>query len=365
VLNRLWRFGEPQRAGGIAAIQADAVMMRLAAQRMKKILFSKRHMKNRAHAYMLVTVALGFPHLAAAQPYPSKSIRMIIPAAPGGGIDTVGRAVGPKVAEALGQPVVPDNKPGAASMIGSELTAKAAPDGYTFLMMTNSHAINAAVRKNLRYDPVKDFAEISLLVVSPYLLVVHPSVPVKTVRELVELARRRPGALHFGSAGSASATHLAGELFNSMFKTNIVHVPYKGGTPAVVDLVGGHVQLMFNNLIAVMPLVKSGRLRALAVTSAKRMSLLPEMPTVAEAGVAGYEAALWYGAMLPAGTPSPIVATLNRELVKAVKANDVHERLASEGYEVIGSTPEEMARYLRADIERWRKVVGSLGLQID
>jgi tripartite-type tricarboxylate transporter receptor subunit TctC len=288
---------------------------------------------------------------------------MIIPAAPGGGVDTIGRAVGQKLTAALGQAVVADNRAGAGTMIGSELTAKSPPDGYTLLMMTNSHAINAAFQKNLKYDPVNDFAEVSLLAVSPFLLVVHPSVPVKTVRELVELARRRPGELQFASAGSISATHLAGELFKHMAKVDMLHVPYKGGTPAVVDLVGGHVQLMFNNVIAVMALAKSGRLRVLAVTSAQRLSALPAVPTVAESGVPGYESASWYGALLPAETPAQIVSTLNREVVKAIRAPDVRERLTSEGAEVVGSTPEEFAQYLRKDIERWRKLVPVLNIQ--
>jgi len=312
---------------------------------------------------IFIGLAIGVPHHSIAQSYPSKSIRMIIPAAPGGGVDTIGRAVGQKVSEALGQPVVPDNRPGAGTMIASELTAKAAPDGYTFLMVTNSHAINASVQKNLKYDPVNDFSEISLLAISPYLLVVHPSVPAKSVRELIELARKRPGELHFASAGSISATHLAGELFKYLSKINIIHVPYKGGTPAVTDLVGGHVQMMFNNLIAVMALAKSGRLRALAVTSAQRLPMLPALPTVAEAGVPGYEAASWYGGLLPARTPPQIVATLNRELVKAIKAADVRDRLVSEGAEVIGSTPEEFGQYLRKDIDRWRKLVPALDIQ--
>ncbi len=313
-------------------------------------------------AVSIALALIGAP-FAAAQSYPAKPIRMIIPAAPGGGVDTIGRAVGQKMSEALGQTVVPDNRAGAGTMIGSELTAKAPPDGYTFLMLTNSHAINAAVQKNLKYDPINDFAEISLLAISPYLLVVHPSVPAKNVRELVELARKRPGELLFASAGTASATHLAGELFKVVAKINIVHVPYKGGTPAVTDLVGGHVQLMFNNLISVLALSKSGRLRPLAVTSAKRLPLLPELPTVAESGYPGYEAASWYGAAAPAGTPPQIIGALNRELVKAIKAPDVRERLASEGAEIVGSTPEEFTRYMRRDIERWRKLVPTLDLR--
>ena len=303
--------------------------------------------------------------IAHAQTYPARPIRAIIPAPAGGGVDTIGRAVAQKLSESLAQPVIPDNRPGAGTMIGSELTAKAPPDGYTILFVTNSHAINASLQKNLKYDPVKDFSEISLIAVTPYLLVVHPSVPAKSVRDLIDLARKRPGEIHFASAGTTSATHLAGELFAYMARIKLVHVPYKGGMPGVTDLVGGHVQLMFNNLISVLGLVKQKRLHALGITSANRSPLLPALPTVAESGVPGYESASWYGALLPANTPANIVATLNREMVRAVKAPDIRDRLTAEGAEVIGSTPEEFAVYMRKDIDRWSKLVSLLGLRVE
>jgi tripartite-type tricarboxylate transporter receptor subunit TctC len=314
----------------------------------------------------LVVAALVTSASAAyAQSYPAKPVRVIIPAPVGGGVDTIGRAVSQKLAEALGQPFVPDNRPGAGTMIGSELTAKAPPDGHTVLFMTNSHAINAALQKNLKYDPVRDFSEITLLSISYYVLVVHPSVPAKSVRELVELARKRPGELHFASAGANSATHLAGELFAHAAKVKLTHVPYKGGLPGVTDLVGGHVQLMFNNMTSIAGLVKQNRLRALAITSLKRSPLLPELPTVSEAGVPGYESGAWYGALSPANTPQNIVATLNREMVKAIKAPDIRDKLSAEGAQVVGSTPEEFAAYLRKDIERWRKLVSAIGLRAE
>ena len=303
--------------------------------------------------------------IAHAQTYPARPIRAIIPAPAGGGVDTIGRAVAQKLSESLAQPVIPDNRPGAGTMIGSELTAKAPPDGYTILFVTNSHAINASLQKNLKYDPVKDFSEISLIAVTPYLLVVHPSVPAKSVRDLIDLARKRPGEIRFASAGTTSATHLAGELFAYMARIKLVHVPYKGGMPGVTDLVGGHVQLMFNNLISVLGLVKQKRLHALGITSANRSPLLPALPTVAESGVPGYESASWYGALLPANTPANIVATLNREMVRAVKAPDIRDRLTAEGAEVIGSTPEEFAVYMRKDIDRWSKLVSLLGLRVE
>ncbi len=322
-------------------------------------------MQRNVRVLILPALMLGVSSMAMAQSYPARPIRMIIPAAPGGGVDTIGRALAQKLTEALGQPVVPDNRPGAGTMIASELTAKAAPDGYTLLMMTNSHAINASLRKDLKYDPLKDFAEISLLAISPYLVVVHPSVPAKSVRELIELARQRSGEIYFASAGTASGTHLAGELFAYMAKVKLTHVPYKGGMPGVTDLVGGHVQLMFTNLISVLGLVKQSRLRALAITSVKRSPLLPELPTVSESGVAGYTAGSWYGSLFPAGTPPQIVATLNRGMVTAIKSPDVRDRLVSEGAEVVGSTPEQFGVYLRKDIEQWRKLVPSLNLRVE
>jgi tripartite-type tricarboxylate transporter receptor subunit TctC len=308
-------------------------------------------------------MVLAFAGTAQAQQYPNRSIRMIIPAAPGGGVDTVGRAVGQKMSEALGQAIVADNRAGAGTMIASELTAKSPPDGYTFLVASNSHAINAGIQKNLKYDPLKDFIEVSLLSISPFVVVVHPSVPVKTLRDLIDLARKRPGQLHFASAGSGSATHLAGELFKSLTKTNMLHVPYKGGSPAVTDLLGGHVQVMFNNLISVQALAKAGRLRALAVTSTKRLGIWADLPTVIESGVPGYESGSWYGILLPARTPQNIVNILSREAVKAVRLPDVRERLANDGAEVVGSTPEEFTAYMRKDIERWTKLAAALDIK--
>ena len=290
---------------------------------------------------------------------------MIIPAAPGGGVDTIGRAVGQKVSEALGQPVVPDNRPGAGTMIASELTAKAAPDGYTFLMVTNSHAINAGIHKKLRYDPINDFAPVALIASVPYLVVVHPSVPVKSVKELIALARLHPGQLLAASAGSGSGTHLAFELFASMANVNIVHVPYKSGSPAIVDLAGGHVQLMFSNIINSMPHVKSRRLHALAITSAKRSVLAPQLPTVSESGVPGYQADAWYGVLVPARTPADIVNRLNGEIMSVLKSRDVRELAMAQGAEVTGSTPEEFAAHMRNEIKKWAKLTSTLKLQTD
>ena len=316
---------------------------------------------NRCCGAVLAAALSAWAGVAAAQPYPSKSIRMIIPAPPGGGVDTVGRTIAQKLSEAVGQPVVADNRAGAATMIGSELTAKAPPDGYTVLMVTNSHTINAALIKNLRYDPIKDFSPVTQVAAAPLLLLVHPSVPAATLKELLALARRRPGQLYYASAGSGSITHLAGALFASMANINLAHVPYKGGMPGLMDVVGGHVQIMFNNLISTASLVSGGRLRLLAVTGAKRLSALPQVPTIAESGVPGYETGSWYGVIVPAQTPSDVVATLHREVVKIVRTPEIKEKFAMEGSDAVGSTPQEFAELMKNEIQKWAKLAPTLG----
>jgi tripartite-type tricarboxylate transporter receptor subunit TctC len=300
-----------------------------------------------------------------AQPYPSKSVRMIVPAGPSGGVDTIARLVGQPLGAALGQPVVMDNRPGAGTMLASELLAKSPPDGYTLLMVTNSHAINAGLHKNLRYDPIDDFTPVTLVASIPYLVVIHPSVPARSVKELIALAKQRPGELLAASAGTGSGTHLAFELFASMAKVSIVHVPYKSGSAAIVDLAGGHVQLMFSNVINSMPHVRAKRLIALAITSAQRSSLAPGLPTVAESGVPGYQADAWYGVLLPARTPTEIVDRLNRELVAIIKSPDVRDKAATQGAEMIGSTPQALALLMRNDIAKWAKITSALKLQTD
>jgi tripartite-type tricarboxylate transporter receptor subunit TctC len=300
----------------------------------------------------------------AAQTYPSRQIRMIIPAGPGGGVDTIARTVGQPLSNALGQPIVMDNRPGAGTMLASEITAKAPPDGYTLLMATNSHAINASLHQNLRYDPINDFAFITVVASVPYWIVVHPSVPVKSIRELVAFAKRRPGELYFASAGSGSGTHLAFELFQSMAQINLVHVPYKGGSAALIDLIGGHVQLMASNTINSGPHVKSGKLRALAITSSKRSALHPHVPTVAESGVPGYQADAWYGTLAPARTPADIVAKLNREIVAILKTGEARDKLAAQGAEVFVSTPAEFVQIMQREIAKWAKVTSDLKLQL-
>jgi tripartite-type tricarboxylate transporter receptor subunit TctC len=290
---------------------------------------------------------------------------MIIPAGPSGGVDTIARLVGQPLGTALGQPVVMDNRPGAGTMLASELLAKSLPDGYTLLMVTNSHAINAGLHKNLRYDPINDFTPVTLVASIPYLVVIHPSVPARSVKELIALAKRRPGELFAASAGTGSGTHLAFELFASMANVRIVHVPYKSGSAAIVDLTGGHVQLMLSNVINSMPHVRAKRLVALAISSAQRSSLAPGLPTVTESGLPGYQADAWYGVLLPARTPTDIVDRLNRELVAIIKSPDVRAKAATQGAEMIGSTPQALALLMRNDIEKWAKITSALKLQTE
>jgi tripartite-type tricarboxylate transporter receptor subunit TctC len=262
----------------------------------------------------------------------------------------------------LGQPFVMDNRPGAGTMLASELTAKAAPDGYTLLMVTNSHAINAGLHKDLRYDPVEDFSYVSLVASVPYWIVVHPSVPVRTIRELIGLAKRRPGDLYFASAGTGSGTHLAFELFQSMAQIRLTHVPYKSGSSALVDLVGGHVQLMASNTINSRPHVLAGRLRALGITTSSRSPLYPNVPTIAESGLPGYQSDAWYGVLAPAKTPADIVSRLNREISTLLKSDDLREKFASQGAEATPSTPERFMALMKSDIVKWAKVTSALKL---
>ena len=302
---------------------------------------------------------------AIAQPYPSRAIHLIIPAGAGGGVDTIARVIGQSLSTALAQPVVMDNRPGAGTTLASEITAKAPPDGYTILMVTNSHAIDAGIRKNPRYDPVSDFSYVSLVASVPYWIVVHPSLPVTSLKELIALAKKRPDELYFASAGTGSGTHLAFELLQYMAHISLIHVPYKSGSPAMVDLLGGHVQVMASNTINSRPHVLAKKLRALAISTPQRSPLYPQLPTVAEAGVPGYQADAWYGVLAPAKTPSEIIARLNREIITILKTGDAKDRLASQGAEVMSSTPEQFAQHMKSDIAKWAKVTSRLRLQTE
>ena len=305
------------------------------------------------------------PH-ALAQSYPTKPVRMIVPFAAGGGTDIVARTVGVKLGESLGQTVLVDNRAGAAGAIGTELAAKSPADGHTLLMGSSGPiAINPALQAKLPYDPLRDFTPVALITTMPFLTVVHPSLPVRSVKELITLARARPGQLNYGSPGSGSSTHLATELFKAMARVDIVHVPYKGVAPAATDLVSGQVQMLTGDLNTLMPHVRSGKMRPLAVTGASRSALLPDMPTIAEAGVPGYEASGWFGILAPAGTPREIVRRLNGEIGKALQSDDLRKRLSGLGGEVAGGTPEAFGQHLRREIEKWGKLIRAIGLRPD
>ena len=298
-----------------------------------------------------------------AQSYPSKPIRMIVAYPPGGGTDIVGRMIAQKMAENFGQTVVIDNRGGAAGSIGSEIAAHAVPDGYTILMGNVApNAINVSLYAKLGYDPVKDFEPVSLVASTPNILVVQPSLAVKTVNDLVALAKAKPGTLNYPSAGLGSSSHLAGELLDSIAGVKMVHIPYKGGGPALTDLLGGQVQLMFATMPAAMPHVRSGKLRAVAVTSARRSQAMPELPTIGET-LKGYEASTWYGVLAPARTPKPIVNTLHGEIVKILGVAETRDKLLLQGFEPVGGTPAEFEAYIKSEIAKWGKVIKAAGIK--
>jgi tripartite-type tricarboxylate transporter receptor subunit TctC len=317
--------------------------------------------------FLVATMALGLlAGGAQAQTYPSKPIRLVVPFPPGGTTDILARTVGQKMTENWGQPVVIDNRPGAGGNIGSDLVAKAAPDGYTLLMATiSTHAINVSLYKKLPFDSVRDFAPVSRIGTLPNILIVHPSVPVKSVKELIELAKSKPGELNFASSGVGTSLHLSGELFNSMAGVKLVHIPYKGSSPALADLLGGQVKIMFDNLPSALPHVKAGKLKPLAVTSAKRATVLPEVPTVIESGLPGFEVTSWFAIFVPAKTPTEIVAKLNGEIVKILNSGDVKEKLAQIGVDPAPTTPEALAAFAKAETEKWGKVVKATGASAD
>ena len=303
---------------------------------------------------------------AFAQAWPARPIKLIVPYPPGGSADILARAIGQKLADGIGQSVVIDNRPGAGTAIGAEAAARSAPDGYTIMLGTvSSHAINPALNPGLKYDPVKDFAPVSLVASIPFALLVHPSLPARSVQELIALAKTKPGALNFSSAGTGTSNHLAGELFKSMTGTYMVHIPYKGSAPALADLLSGQVNLMFDLVLTAQPHVKSGAARALAVTGLERSTALPGVPTAAESGVPGYEVSAWFGFFAPAGTPAAIVTALNAQTVKAMRLPDLRERLASQGADALTSTPEQFAAYVKDELNKWTRVVKASGMKAD
>lgn len=294
--------------------------------------------------------------------YPARTIRMVIALAPGGGVDTSGRLLGQKFVDAWGQQVVADNRPGAGGTIAAEVVARAAPDGYTLLMSSMGHAITPALYK-LSYDTIRDFAPISLFVQSPSVLAVHPSLPVKSVKELIAFAKARPNEILFSSSGVGSGQHLAMELLNRMAGLQLVHIPYKGTAPSILDLVAGRVSITSASAISTMPHVRAGRLRALAVSSAKRSPSVPELPTVAETGVPGFAVDQWYALFAPAGTPKEIVAKLYGEIAKAVANSETRERLLAMGLDPVGMPPDEFTSYVKTETVKWGKLVREAGIQ--
>ena len=302
---------------------------------------------------------------AAAQNYPGRPIRFIVPFAPGGTNDIVARMVGVKLAEAWGQPVVIDNRGGAGGVIGADLAAKSVPDGYTLLMANVNFATNPGLVRNLPYDTVKDFAAVSLLATSPSVLVVHPSVPARSVKELIALAKAKPGQLNYSTSGAGTTGHMAMELLKQMTGIDMVAVHYKGGGPALIDLIAGRVSPGFATILSAAPHIEGGRLRALAVSTLKRSSALPDLPTVAEAGVPGYEFTGWWGLVVPARTPQPVIVKLNRELVKILSQPEVRERLVREGADPASTTPEAFAGYMRTEVAKWSKVIKDAHIRID
>lgn len=317
-------------------------------------------------AYQLaLAAAMVAGSCALAQTFPSKPLRMIVPFAAGGGTDVIARLIAQKMTDAWGQAVVVENRAGGGSVIGTEVVARSAPDGYTLLLTAFPFSTNAALMARLPFDSMTDFAPVTLVAAAPLIVVVHPSLPVRSVRELIAIAKARPGQLSYGSSGNGGPQHLAGELFKSMAAVDLIHIPYKGTAPAATDLVGGHVPIGFSSLLTVMPFVKAGRLRPLAVTSTQRSSILPDLPTVAEGGLAGYEITTWYGVLTRGGTPPAVVTSLNTELVRVLKLPDIRDRLAGEGAEVIGNSPAAFAGFLKAEIERMRKLAKLTAIKLE
>jgi tripartite-type tricarboxylate transporter receptor subunit TctC len=309
---------------------------------------------------------LTFPTAAFAQAYPSKPIRFVVPYPAGGPLDTVARLLGGKLSESMKQPVIVDNKPGAGGNIGADAVAKSPPDGYTLLMgAVATHAINPTLYASMPYDAVRDFTPVTQVASTPNVLVVNPSIPAGNVREFIAYAKANPGKLNFGSGSTGSAGHLAGELFKSMAGVDMTHVPYKGAGPAMQDLVGGQIQLMFDNLASSLGQIRAGRVKALAVTTAKRTTLAPELPTIAESGLPGFDISTWFGVFVPAHTPQPIVDRLHAELTRALAMPDVREKMVQLGAEPVGNRPEEFAAYIRSEADKYAQVVKASGARAD
>ena len=318
-----------------------------------------------AAAAAAVALLLALPATVLAQAWPSKPIRVVVPFPAGGGIDTVARIVVPKMSEALGQPMVIDNRSGAGGTVGTEVVARATPDGHVLLATFASHSMNATLYRDLSYDTEKAFAPISLIATVPNILVVHPSLPAKTVGDLISLARKRPGDINYASVGNGTPAHLSAELFNMMAGVRMTHIPYKGAAASIIGMITGETQLTFTTVLIALPHVKAGKLRPLAVATLARTPLLPEVPTVDQSGLKGYESIAWYGLLAPAGTPGPVVDRLNAELVRSVQTPEVRENLLRQGTEIVASSPARFAQVIREDIVKWTKVVKAAAVKPD
>jgi tripartite-type tricarboxylate transporter receptor subunit TctC len=303
---------------------------------------------------------------ALAQPYPDRPVRILVPFPAGAGVDIVARMIGQPLTEVWGQAVVVDNRPGAGGTIACELAAKAAPDGYTLLLgNVSTLAMAPSLYKKVNYDPVRSFAPITLINTSANVLVAHPSVPATSTQALIALAKARPGQINYASAGSGTSPHLAAELFKTMAGVNLVHVPYKGSPQALTDLLGGQTQIMFASLVSALPYIRQGRLRALAVTSLQRASSLPEVPTISESGLRGYDVSVWQGIVAPAGTPQAVISQLNRQIAAVLQAPDIRERLAVQGLEAVADSPADFGNYIASEVRKWAAVIRQAGVTAD
>ena len=298
-------------------------------------------------------------------PYPNRPIRLIVPYPPGGAVDPIARTIIQKLDEAWGQPVVVDNRPGAGTIIGTEIVAKAAPDGYTVILVATSFTVNPAMYSKLPFDPVNDFTPISLVANFPMMLVVNPQVPVNSVKELIDFLKAKPGQINFSSIGNGTTQHLAGELFKSMAGVDMVHVPYKGSGPSMMSVVGGETSVTIESVFLLSPQVKAGRLRALAGTAMKRASMAPDLPTISESGIPGYDVSTWVGLLAPAGTPQEVVQKWQQQIARVLQIPEVRERQISQGVDPVGSTPEHFAEFIKTEIAKWGKVVKQAGIKLD
>ncbi len=316
--------------------------------------------------HLLVVATLACATLPAlAQGFPNRPVRIVVASTAGGAADMIARMMAPDMAAMLGQQVVVENRPGAGNVIGSEVVAKAAPDGHTLLMAINNHVINATVYKNLSFDPIRDFAPVSLIATTPHMLAVHPSLPARTAVDLVKLAKAEPGKINYASAGNGTAAHFAAEQFNILAGVRLTHVPYKGVTPAVTDLLGGTVQVMFPAPITIMPHLRAGKLIGLAVTTPKRVKSLPDLPTLQEVGLKGYEFSSWYGLLAPRDTPAPVIAALHKAATQALANKATTGRLQDDASDPVGNTPEEFGKFIGEEFERYSRLVKAMNLKMD